>query len=204
MKVYIAGPITALEDRGFTLDQIRAMFEQTAEELRAKGDVPVNPFDLHPMGVTWENALKADLAGLVMCDAIYFRKGWRQSTGVALERFVAKKLKLAELYEDPEEEKQRSGSERFHEVLEELGALHDKKQRDYGTTMDPFANVRASTEFGIPAWVGSILRGNDKVARIKSMVRTGRLANESVEDSLRDLAVYAIIALVLFEETAAA
>jgi len=93
-----------------------------------------------------------------------------------------------------------SGSERFHKVLKELGDLHDAKQKDYGTDQDPFANVRASERFGIPAWIGAVVRGNDKMARLQTFIQKGSLQNESVEDSLRDLAVYAIIALVLFEE----
>src|SRR5207245_10917894 len=41
-------------------------------------------------------------------------------------------------------------SARFHQILKELGELHDKKQADYGRGDDPFANVRASTEWGVP------------------------------------------------------
>lgn len=78
--------------------------------------------------------------------------------------------------------------------------LHDKKAADYSSGTDPFANVRSSEEFGVPAWVGAMVRGNDKVSRIKSFIRNGTLKNEALEDSLRDLAVYAIIALVLWEE----
>jgi hypothetical protein len=36
--------------------------------------------------------------------------------------------------------------------------------------------------------------------RIQSFLQNGSLANESVEDSLKDLAAYALIALVLFRE----
>lgn len=92
------------------------------------------------------------------------------------------------------------GSERFHRILRELGELHDTKQEDYGTDADPFANIRASADFGIDPWVGAMMRGHDKITRIKSFVKKRRLKNESIEDSLRDLAVYAIISLVLFEE----
>jgi len=91
-------------------------------------------------------------------------------------------------------------SARFHKILEELGKLHDKKQADYGRGDDPFANVRASTEWGVPAWVGAMIRLNDKVRRLQSLALNGKLANESAEDSLRDIAVYAIIALVLREQ----
>jgi len=83
-----------------------------------------------------------------------------------------------------------------------LGTLHDRKQRDYGKDDDPFANVRASSEWGMPEWVGAMLRLTDKVRRLQALRANGRLANESAEDSMRDIAVYAIIALVLFEEEA--
>lgn len=91
-------------------------------------------------------------------------------------------------------------SARFHAILAELAELHDRKQADYGRGDDPFANVRASEGWGVPGWVGSMVRASDKVRRLEAFVRNGRLSNEGVDDSLRDLAVYAIIALVLFEE----
>lgn len=94
-----------------------------------------------------------------------------------------------------------STSARFHELLVETGELHDLKQADYGTDSDPFANVRASAAWGVRPWVGAMVRLNDKVTRLQSMVATGgELKNEPVEDSLRDIAVYALIALVLYEE----
>lgn len=96
--------------------------------------------------------------------------------------------------------KRHSSSARFHAVLKELGDLHDKKQQDYGTDADPFANVRASEEWGIAAWIGTLVRATDKLRRLQKFAREGRLANEAVEDSFRDLAVYAVIGLVLYEE----
>lgn len=92
-------------------------------------------------------------------------------------------------------------SARFHEILKELGDLHDLKQSDYGRGEDPFANVRASEEWGVDAWIGAMVRAGDKVHRLQSLVANGKLHNESAEDSLRDLAVYAVIALVLFLES---
>jgi hypothetical protein len=91
-------------------------------------------------------------------------------------------------------------SERFHAILRELGDLHDKKQQDYGLANDPFANVRGSSEWGIKSWVGAMVRANDKLRRLQKYAQAGRLSNESVEDSFRDLAVYAVIALVLWEQ----
>ena len=93
-----------------------------------------------------------------------------------------------------------SGDPRLHELLKEIGDLHDKKQVDYGTASDPFANVRASQEFGISPWVGALVRLNDKVTRLKQFAKRGSLANESAEDSMKDIAVYALIALILYRE----
>jgi MoaA/NifB/PqqE/SkfB family radical SAM enzyme len=92
-------------------------------------------------------------------------------------------------------------SQRFHDILKKLGVLHDKKQKDYGTDADPFNNIRASAkEWGIPAWVGAMLRATDKVRRLQKFADVGELANESVIDAFEDLAVYAVIARVMYEE----
>lgn len=91
-------------------------------------------------------------------------------------------------------------SQAFHDTLQVMGALHDRKQADYGRSDDPFANVRASEDFGIPGWVGAVVRANDKMRRLQAAARGSQMRNESVEDSLLDLAVYAVIALLLFQE----
>ena len=92
------------------------------------------------------------------------------------------------------------GDPRFHTLLAELGLLHAKKAADYGRDDDVFANVRASQEFGVEPWRGALIRLNDKVVRLKTFCVKGSLANEGVEDSLMDLAAYALIALILFRE----
>lgn len=93
-------------------------------------------------------------------------------------------------------------SERFHQLLREIGALHDKKQGDYGRETSPFANVEASEEWGIPGWVGAMIRLNDKVRRLQKPAQGGTLSNEGVYDSLKDIMVYAGIAHVLYEQRA--
>lgn len=91
-------------------------------------------------------------------------------------------------------------SARFHELLKEAGVLHDRKQSDYGSGTDPFSNVRASIDWGVPSWVGAMIRLNDKVARLQTFATKGTLANEGAKDSFMDIAVYALIAHVLFEQ----
>lgn len=88
----------------------------------------------------------------------------------------------------------------FEEQLQQMLALHNKKNADYGTDADPYANVRASEQFGVEPWVGAIIRLNDKITRIKSFIAKGVLENESLEDSLDDIAVYAVIAKILYNE----
>jgi hypothetical protein len=49
-----------------------------------------------------------------------------------------------------------------------------------------------------------MVRANDKVKRLQKLAKEGGLANESARDSFMDLAVYALLALILFEEVAGA
>ena len=88
----------------------------------------------------------------------------------------------------------------FYGTIWEVLKLHDMKNQDYGTDADPFANVRQSEQFGVPAWLGAIVRLNDKITRIKAWTRNKSLANESLRDSLIDIVVYGAIAVTLFDQ----
>lgn len=88
----------------------------------------------------------------------------------------------------------------FTAILDEIQEMHDKKSSDYGRAVDPYANVRASEDFGITGWLGAVIRANDKMRRLQKFAADKVLVNESVEDSLLDLAVYAIIALDLYRQ----
>lgn len=95
----------------------------------------------------------------------------------------------------------RPGSLAFMEVLEEIREMHLKKSQDYGEPVDALANIRFGAEVvGVEPWRGCVIRIADKMQRIRSYCRDGKLANESFEDALSDLASYAIIALVMFRE----
>jgi hypothetical protein len=91
-------------------------------------------------------------------------------------------------------------SQRFYELIAEMANVHSNKSADYGRSDDPFFNVRSSTEWGMPAWVGAMLRGTDKIKRLQQFAASGSLKNESAHDSFIDLANYCIIAAVLMEE----
>jgi hypothetical protein len=88
----------------------------------------------------------------------------------------------------------------WERVLSEMERLHDSKQQAYGSTEDPWANMRASEPYGIPAWVHASTMVDHKSRRVQSFVTKGRLEHEGVRDSLLDRAVYAAAALLLYDE----
>lgn len=103
--------------------------------------------------------------------------------------------------DDPKEKVAHAArDDKFWARLLTIGELHDKKMQDYGIEGDPYHNVRSSQDFGVRPWVGGLTRLNDKVVRLKAYAKKGVLANESVKDSLLDIAVYALISLELYEQ----
>lgn len=89
-----------------------------------------------------------------------------------------------------EAEKHLLGGVTFDSVLDEMKELHAKKNKDYG---DAFH--KSFVEFGP---VAAVVRLNDKMERIKSLIKNGKaeVKDESVLDSLRDLACYAVMLYV--------
>ena len=72
-------------------------------------------------------------------------------------------------------------------LANECTSLCISKQKDYGPK-----NISA---FGL---VGVLVRMNDKFERLKNLVRTGRKpSNETLEDTLIDVANYALISLAV-------
>jgi len=97
-----------------------------------------------------------------------------------------------------------ASSEAFYQVLADAKIMHDRKQADYGTDNDPFANVRSAVDYGLPAHLGCAIRMGDKTRRLESFYKRGNLVNEGAEDAVMDLLVYCGIWLVLFREEMAA
>lgn len=94
----------------------------------------------------------------------------------------------------------------FTDIAMKLVEVHDRKGKDYGTTVDPYANVRNSEDFGMPAWIGVGLRMNDKMKRLQTASTqyltegTVKLQHEGLIDIARDLAVYGIILEIMITE----
>lgn len=98
----------------------------------------------------------------------------------------------------------RPGSREFCNTLDEIKDLHLRKTLDYGIDDDALSNIRQSADVvNMPPWAGCILRISDKMHRLKAFFRRGRCEFDGVEDTLKDIASYAAIALVLYREETA-
>jgi len=96
---------------------------------------------------------------------------------------------------------QHPSSKAFVALLQEMQRLHESKSADYGSEDDPLANVRSGADFvNIEPWRGCMVRIADKVQRLRTYCRTGRLVHEGVRDTLLDLSAYSLLAIVLFDE----
>jgi hypothetical protein len=95
----------------------------------------------------------------------------------------------------------RTASSAFVRLLDEIKALHESKSADYGSEVDPLANIRNGADFvDIEPWKAAMVRIADKVQRLRTYCRTGRLVHEGVRDTLLDLASYSLLAIQLYEE----
>ena len=94
----------------------------------------------------------------------------------------------------------RHGHPKFYTLIEEICELHSRKNHDYATDENPLSNFRRSEAFGVPAWVGILVRMSDKWSRIEQLANGKTAQNESLRDSLIDLAAYALLGIILLEE----
>lgn len=80
-------------------------------------------------------------------------------------------------------------SRNFESICCELIALHEHKNKDYGGAFD-----KSMSKFGV---VSLLIRLNDKFERLDSLFKNGKaeVTDESFEDTLRDIACYAIMGL---------
>ena len=77
---------------------------------------------------------------------------------------------------------------------------------DYSKASDSLSNFKLVEEFGLPVWVGVLVRISDKYSRIVQLTnkalngKEAEVKEESIKDTLVDLANYSVIAVILFEE----
>ena len=82
----------------------------------------------------------------------------------------------------------------FSNILRKMNALYRRKNSDYGDSFKQTMN-----KFGL---VSSIIRLNDKLNRLNNLVTSDKKPeiNESIQDTLLDLANYCVMTLAYLED----
>jgi len=87
-----------------------------------------------------------------------------------------------------------SSNKEFDAVLRLMGELHDKKAHDYAKDANRYSNFESAAEVAdiTPERVFLVMIGI-KIARIRELLSGKEPLNESLDDTILDLAVYASI-----------
>jgi len=95
----------------------------------------------------------------------------------------------------------------FDAALIPMVLTNRAKRRDYAVDGDPFSNFAATADglglTGFGAKESALFNVLQKVARLKALRENGRMedtANEAVEDTYLDLAVYSVILLAIVRQ----
>ncbi len=93
------------------------------------------------------------------------------------------------------------GHPMFYKTLEAMAELHSRKAHDYAGDEDPLSNFRnVAKVIGSTDWEVSIMFLATKFFRLMNLLERGEEAeNEPIEDTLMDLAVYAILTKIMRE-----
>tara|TARA_R100001082_G_scaffold35061_1_gene18156 strand:+ start:1702 stop:2064 length:363 start_codon:yes stop_codon:yes gene_type:complete len=90
----------------------------------------------------------------------------------------------------------------FEHITDEMFELFKKKQSDYGPTNIGMGNRTIETDEDVQrSMIGLVVRMNDKVQRLMNLVLDRKdPQNESVEDTLIDIANYAVMAKLVMDK----
>ncbi|MFT3971717.1 MAG: DUF4406 domain-containing protein [Micropruina sp.] len=87
LRLYIAGPMTGIEDYNFPA------FHRSADVLRQAGYRVENPAETGVRdGWEWPDYMRSAVARLVRCDGVALLTGWESSHGARLEHYIATNL----------------------------------------------------------------------------------------------------------------
>ena len=99
-----------------------------------------------------------------------------------------------------------SGHNMYLKAWIQMNKIHTAKNSDYSHDSDPLANFKDSVKIGVEPSTGILIRMQDKWARLINVLEKGQAAvlNETVEDTMLDLANYALLFLAAkFDEECA-
>lgn len=90
--------------------------------------------------------------------------------------------------------------EKLEQSYKENLETSKRKNSDYASNVDAFKNFRGCESFGLTVEQGIMVRMSDKFARIGNLLnKKGEVKDESISDTLSDLANYAMILKVYIE-----
>jgi len=93
-----------------------------------------------------------------------------------------------------------TGHPEFYELLEKMKEIHSNKDHDYGDG-NALSNFRESLKLGVNPFIGVLIRMSDKWSRICTLAKNDRMVeDEKIEDTLLDLAIYSLIAIIIRNE----
>lgn len=76
-----------------------------------------------------------------------------------------------------------------------------KKNQDYGNPSNPWLNFEMARLVGVPIERAILIRMSDKLARVSNLLeKEPSVAEEKIEDSLLDLANYAVILMAYLDD----
>ena len=93
-RIYIAGKIT-----GLIREEFLENFSRAEVEIRASGNIPINPSRLYVYGLSYEDYIKIDRILLRSCDEIYMLRNWKDSPGARDELKWAQNVGMKVWYE---------------------------------------------------------------------------------------------------------
>ena len=87
-------------------------------------------------------------------------------------------------------------------ILDNMQSVYEAKDNDYSATGLPMGNLRKCEDAGIDAWRGCLVRIGDKMSRLENFLKEKEylVISEKAEDTVIDLANYAILMSCLLEE----
>lgn len=92
MKLYLAGPMTGIEDLNFP------KFHALTASLRELGFDIVNPAEVNAgTKAEWRDCMKADIREMMTCDGVAAMRGWSNSRGASIEVNLARSLGMTVL-----------------------------------------------------------------------------------------------------------
>ena len=124
------------------------------------------------------------------CDACDGYSNWTPRGGRPPQEQAQKPVNASEAWDDPD-----SGEYRHKKIAEELTALYVRKNADYGDSFH-----RSFVDWGMPM---AAIRLGDKYNRFVSLVKNKgetQVKDESLRDTLIDLANYAIMTVMELDE----